>query len=168
MSAGLPSSGAIIDIYGNKSGLSPSALKTLERIYRRKVPSDQLITAELSRALVEASMETGRQVGALVHRSGQVDYVIVGDSSKLMLPDIGRLRAAEGRFRGLRLAHTHVRGEPLTQDDLVDLVRLRLDMVIAIHVHRASQGRSLRLELLRFLELSVVAQKQKVQKRTLH
>jgi GTP-binding protein HflX len=49
-----------------------------------------------------------------------------------MLPDIGRLRAAEGRFRGLRLVHTHVRGEPLTKDDLVDLVRLRLDLVAAI------------------------------------
>jgi GTP-binding protein HflX len=27
-------------------------------------------------------------------------YVIVGDATKLMLPDIGRLRAAEGRLRG--------------------------------------------------------------------
>jgi GTP-binding protein HflX len=88
-------------------------------------------------------METGRQVGALVHRSGQIDYVIVGDSGQLMLPDIGRLRAAEGRFRGLRLVHTHVRGEPLTQDDLVDLVRLRLDMVIAIQLSPDGEARSL-------------------------
>jgi GTP-binding protein HflX len=73
-------------------------------------------------------------VGALVHRSGQVDYVVVGDAGKLMLPDIGRLRASEGRFRGLRLIHTHVRGEPLTRDDLVDLVRLRLDLVAAIQM----------------------------------
>jgi GTP-binding protein HflX len=68
----------------------------------------------------------------LVHRSGQVDSVVVGDASRLMLPDVGRLRAAEGRFRGLRLVHTHLRGEPLTRDDLVDLVRLRLDLVAAI------------------------------------
>ncbi len=78
----------------------------------------------------------------LVHRSGQVDYVIVGDAGKLMLPDIGRLRAAEGRFRGLRLVHTHVRGEPLTRDDLVDLVRLRLDLVAAIQI--APSGRAAR------------------------
>ncbi len=51
-----------------------------------------------------------------------------------MLPDIGRLRAAEGRFRGLRLVHTHVRGEALTRDDLVDLVRLRLDLVCALQI----------------------------------
>jgi GTP-binding protein HflX len=61
-----------------------------------------------------------------------VDYVVIGDAGKLMLPDIGRLRAAEGRFRGLRLVHTHVRGEPLTKDDLTDLVRMRLDLVAAI------------------------------------
>ncbi len=96
---------------------------------------------ELVRSLVEASVEAGRQVGALVHRSGQVDYVVVGDAGKLMLPDIGRLRAAEGRFRGLRLIHTHVRGEPLTKDDLVDLVRLRLDLVAAIQLAPTGEPR---------------------------
>jgi GTPase len=84
-------------------------------------------------------------VGALVHRSGQVDYVVVGDAGKLMLPDIGRLRAAEGRFRGLRLVHTHVRGEPLTRDDLVDLVRLRLDLVCAIQIGARGDVRSMHL-----------------------
>ncbi|HEY8077260.1 MAG TPA: GTPase HflX [Labilithrix sp.] len=130
-------------LYGNTSGLSPSATKTLERIYRRRVPLDDLSTTELTRSLVEASVETGRQIGALVHRSGQVDYVVVGDAGKLMLPNIGRLRAAEGRFRGLRLVHTHVRGEPLTRDDLVDLVRLRLDLVCAIQLSPRGEARSL-------------------------
>ena len=60
-----------------------------------------------------------------------------------MLPDIGRLRAAEGRFRGLRLVHTHVRGEPLTRDDLVDLVRLRLDLVCAIQLTTRGEARTL-------------------------
>lgn len=82
-------------------------------------------------------------MGALVHRSGQVEWVVVGDAGKLMLPDIGRLRAAEGRFRGLRLVHTHVRGEPLTRDDLVDLVRLRLDLVCAIQLSTRGDARSM-------------------------
>src|SRR5882757_3877770 len=60
-----------------------------------------------------------------------------------MLPDIGRLRAAEGRFRGLRLIHTHVRGEALTRDDLVDLVRLRLDLVAAIQMAPGGDPRSI-------------------------
>lgn len=106
------------------------------------MPLDDLSTPELTKTLVEASVETGRQVGVLVHRSGQVDYVVVGDAGRLMLPDIGRLRAAEGRFRGLRLVHTHVRGEPLTHDDLVDLVKLRLDLVCAIQVGHGGVARS--------------------------
>ncbi len=88
-------------------------------------------------------MESGRQVGVLVHRSGQVDYVIVGDAGQLMLPDIGRLRAAEGRFRALRLVHTHLRGEPLTHDDLVDLVRLRLDLVAALQLSPRGEVRGI-------------------------
>src|SRR4051812_28195628 len=106
-------------IHGNTTGLSPNAVKLLERIYRRKVPIEHIATPELIKSLAEASQEAGRQVGALVHRSGEVDYVIAGESTKLVLPDIGRLRAAEGRFRALRLVHTHIFGEGLTRDDLV-------------------------------------------------
>ncbi|MBI2394261.1 MAG: GTPase HflX [Deltaproteobacteria bacterium] len=124
----------LIELFGNTTGLSPSATRVLERIYRRRVPISQITTRELAQALCDASRETGRQVGALVHRSGQVEHVIVGDAGRLFLPDVGRLRAAEGRFRGLRLVHTHLRNEPLTRDDLVDLVRLRLDLVAAIQV----------------------------------
>ena len=133
----------MVDVYGNKTGLAPSALRSLERIYRRRVPSDRIVTPELVRSLAEASRETGRQVGALVHRSGEIDYVIVGSATSLMLPDIGRLRAAEGRFRALRLVHTHLFGEPLTRDDLVDLTRLRLDLVAAVLLTREGEPRSL-------------------------
>jgi GTPase len=133
----------MVEVYGNKSGLAPSAVRALERIYRRRVPSDRIMTPELVRSLCEASRETRRQVGALVHRSGEVDCVIVGDASSLMLPDIGRLRAAEGRFRALRLVHTHLYGEPLTRDDLVDLTRLRLDLVAAIILTPEGEPRSI-------------------------
>lgn len=131
------------EVYGNIKGLPPSALRALERIYRRRVPLDRIATPELARSLIEASRETKRQVGALVHRSGQVDYVVVGDAARLMLPDIGRLRAAEGRFRALRLVHTHLYNEPLTKDDLVDLVRLRLDLVAAILLGSDGEPRSM-------------------------
>lgn len=119
-------------IDGNTAGLSPHSIQMLERLYRRKVPLTEIASAELIKTLVDASKEAGRQVGVLVHRSGVVDRVIVGDSSRLMLPDIGRLRAAEGRLRALRLVHTHLHGEELTRDDYLDLVRLRLDLVCAL------------------------------------
>ncbi|GMV17229.1 MAG: GTPase HflX [Polyangiaceae bacterium] len=131
------------EVYGNTTGLSPSAQKALERIYRRRVPLDRIATPELVRSLSEASRESQRQVGALVHRSGQVDYVVVGSPTGLMLPDIGRLRAAQGRFRALRLVHTHLFNEPLTRDDLVDLTRLRLDLIAAVLLSREGEPRSM-------------------------
>ena len=121
-----------MEIYGDTSGLSPSETKALQRIYRRRVPLDRLTTPDLTRALVGVSHATGRQVGVLVDRRGTVHHVILGDASKLMLPDVGRMRAGAGRLRGLRLIHTHLRNEPLSRDDLVDLTRLHLDMVVAI------------------------------------
>ena len=121
-----------MQIYGDTSDLSPSETKALQRIYRRRVPLDRLTTPELTRALVGVSHATGRQVGVLVDRRGAVHHVILGDASKLMLRDVGRLRAGAGRLRGLRLIHTHLRNEPLSRDDLVDLTRLRLDLVVAI------------------------------------
>lgn len=122
------------NIHGNTAGLSPSETKALQRIYRRRVRFDVLTTPELTRSLCEVSHSTGRQVGVLVDRSGRVTHVIVGDSSKLWLPDVGRFRGGEGRLRGLRLIHTHLANEPLSRDDLVDLTRLRLDLIAAICV----------------------------------
>jgi len=132
-----------LQIHGNTNGLSPSQRKALERIYRRRVPSDRLTTPELTRALCDVSHGTGRQVGVLVERTGQVAYVVVGDSARLMLPDLGRHRAGSGRFRGLRLLHTHLRSEPLSRDDLVDLTRLRLDLVAALCVSPQGQPQTL-------------------------
>jgi len=121
-----------LEIHGNTTGLSASDLRTIERLYRRRVPAQQIASPELAKNLAEASSSTGRQVGVLVSRAGQVESVIVGDATKIFLPDIGRLRAAAGRLRGIRLVHTHLRGESLTRDDLVDLYRLRLDLVCAL------------------------------------
>lgn len=59
---------------------------------------------------------------------------MVGDNRGIELPDFKRVRVATGRFRGLRCVHTHLRGEPLTQDDLTDLALLRLDLMAAIDV----------------------------------
>jgi GTP-binding protein HflX len=64
---------------------------------------------------------------------------MVGDASKIVLPDVGRMRGGQGRFRGLRLVHTHLRGESLTRDDLTDLALLRLDLVAAITVDAAGR-----------------------------
>ena len=104
----------------------------LERIYRRRMASHEVVSDELASFLCECSREVKRQVGVLIDRSGTVTHVIVGDPHRLLLPDLGRQRAGRGRLRGLRLVHTHLRAEPLTRDDLMDLAKLRLDLVAAI------------------------------------
>ena len=63
---------------------------------------------------------------------------MVGDSDRVYLPDIGRQRAGQSRFRGVRLIRTNLRGDlrevELTRDDLTDLSQLQLDMVMTIAV----------------------------------
>jgi GTPase len=122
------------DLTGHLEGLKPSDLKAIERIYRRQIPPEDILSDELATYLCGLSRSIERQIGLLCNRRGEIEHVFVGDSSKLMLPDFGRLRAGHGRFRGLRLVHTHLRNEPLSRDDLVDLALLRLDLVAAIGV----------------------------------
>ncbi len=109
-------------------------MRTLERTYRRRVPPHQVVSPELARHLASISREIERQVGVLISRDGGIQKVIVGDATQLMIPEIGRLRGGTGRFRGLRLIHTHLRGEALTQDDLNDLALLRLDLMAVVNV----------------------------------
>jgi GTP-binding protein HflX len=40
-------------------------------------------------------------------------------------------------LRGLRLIHTHLQGEPLTEEDLTDLALLRLDMMVVLNINGA-------------------------------
>jgi GTPase len=122
------------EVFGNTLGLKPSQLHALRRTYRRRVDAEDVVSPELARHLTEVSIETGRQIGVLLDRKGDVDAVIVGDARKLELPDVGRARAGSHRLRGLRLVHTHLHGEPLTRDDHTDLALLRLDLVAAVEV----------------------------------
>ena len=107
-------------------------MRRLERLFRRRVPPDLLLTQELARQLTEISREIRRQVGVLVDRRGDVQHVMVGDAHSIDLPDWGRLRAGRGRLRGLRCIHTHLGGEGLTRDDKTDLLLLRLDAMVTI------------------------------------
>jgi GTP-binding protein HflX len=123
-----------IQVFGKTHGLKASQIRQLERLFRRRVPADQLLTQELARQLTEISLEIRRQVGVLVDRRGDVKHVMVGDSHSIELPEWGRLRAGRGRLRGLRCIHTHFGAEGLTRDDKTDLLLLRLDAMVTIGV----------------------------------
>ncbi len=121
-------------IYGSTTGLKPSQIKALERIYQRRLPASEVMTPELARYLTEQSRELRRQIGLIVDRSGEVKYVVLGDDRGLVIPDLTDFGLGRSGLRGLRCFHTHLKGEPISQDDLNDLALLRLDMMISIAV----------------------------------
>jgi GTPase len=125
---------SISSVLGNTLGLKPNQLRRIEKLYTRRIPPNQILTAEFARQLAELSHETRRQIGVLIDRKGHIEYVMVGDNRRIELPDFKRIRVDTGRFRGLRCVHTHLRGEDLTQDDLTDLALLRLDLMVAVDV----------------------------------
>lgn len=120
-------------IVGQTQTLKPHQRKRLEATYRRKVPGDAWASAELLRHLTQLSRELGRQVGVLIDRRGEVTKVMVGDATRLYLPDLGRARAGASRLRGVRLVRTELRPSGLSRDDIADLSKLRLDAVIVVH-----------------------------------
>lgn len=125
--------------------MKANQLDTLQRIYRRSIPPEQVITRELAQYIAAASRDLRRQIGLLVDRRGRIVHVVVGDATKLFLPELGRQRAGRSRFRGLRLVHTHIQGEGLSRDDLTDLSLLQLDVVAVLQVDE--EGSALTIEL---------------------
>lgn len=103
-------------------------------MYRRRLPPDRVITQELARSLTELSRDIRRQIGLLVSRRGETEYVIVGNHRQILIPALDGFRSSSSRFKGLRLLHTHLNHEDLTDDDLTDLALLRLDLVCAVEV----------------------------------
>jgi len=60
--------------------------------------------------------------------------VIVGDAKGIFIPGLENFPLGRSALRSLRLVHTHLKNEPLNQDDLTDLALLRLDIIAAIGV----------------------------------
>ncbi len=77
----------------------------------------------------------------LIARDGIVTHVIVGDAKGIFIPSLEDYPLGRKALRGLRLVHTHLRNEELTQDDLTDLALLRLDLVAAIGVKDGGIGK---------------------------
>jgi len=109
-------------------------MKALKRLLSKKVARDQIISPEMARAVSELSFQLNRQIGLLIHRSGKVESVIVGNFSGILIPSLGNIRTAGGRLKGLRLIHTHLAGEEISDEDLMDLLFLRLDLLTVLKV----------------------------------
>ena len=112
--------------------MKSSQIQALERLFRRRIPPAEFCTHELAARLIELSSDIRRQLGILVNRSGMVEYVIVGDEKGLVIPTLEDYPLGKRSLRGLRLIHTHLRHENITEDDLTDLSLLRLDLLAAL------------------------------------
>jgi GTPase len=123
------------EVFGKTQGLKASQLRRLERLYQRSPSSQVVCEPAFARALTEASADLSRYVGVLASRRGDVEHVILGEPTRLYLPDIGRLRAGAGRLRGLRLLVAKPatsRTMTLDGDLITDLERLQLDAVLVL------------------------------------
>ncbi len=62
--------------------------------------------------------------------------VLVGTPAGILIPELPRSREGTGRLRGLRLLHTHLTPDGLTQEDLMDLLFLRFDSIAVLCVDK--------------------------------
>lgn len=132
MRPALPRRVPIKEVFGNLAGLKSSQIQALERLYRRRVPVAEFCSHDLALRLVELSDELRRQICILVSRSGIVEYVIVGDEKGVVIPELRDYPLGKRVMRGLRLIHTHLKNEPISEDDLTDLSLLRFDLLAAL------------------------------------
>lgn len=125
-------------IHGDLSKLKASQIKALEKLYKRRIQAQHIVSNEFATQLTFIADELRRVVAVLVDRKGRVEAVMVGDAQRVYLPDIGRQRVGGGRFRGIRLIRTtfstEQRRAELAPDDLSDLAQLQLDMAISVAV----------------------------------
>lgn len=124
---------------GHLQGLKPSQLAALNRLFNRRFPAEDVYTVEQARELALLSRAIGRQIGLLIGRKGRVQTVIVGKAGSILIPELPRGRSGSERLRGLRLLHTHLTPDGLSQEDLMDMLFLRLDAVIVLTVSPAGE-----------------------------
>jgi GTP-binding protein HflX len=123
---------------GNTVGLKASQVRALERLGTRRFPSVGGYTLDQARELAAVSFGIGRQVGLLIDRKGRPAMILVGTPRGILIPELDRARLGATRLRGLRLLHTHLAGEALSEEDLTDMLFLRLDSVAALTVGDAA------------------------------
>lgn len=132
-------------IEGNITGLKPKQLKDLEKIFRRRLNQEQIISGELCRYLAGLAHEIGRQIAILINRRGYITHVVVGTNQRITLPSLHEYRLGHGRLRGLRCIHVHLGSRPLDTEDLTDLAMLRLDLMGVINTTSSGLPTSLQL-----------------------
>lgn len=119
----------ISNIRGQIAGLRASQVAAIERLYRRRVPFDKVVSLEFAKAMAQLTLDIRRPLGVLLTRRGQVQEVIVGTELTLSSTTTTLFRASSRSLRGLRFVRTQLHDQPLNQEALTDLAFLRLDLI---------------------------------------
>lgn len=121
--------------------MRPGQLKALSRLFHRRFPALSGFTVDQAREIALLSADMGRQIGLLISRKGIPELVVVGDAHRLVIPELARIRQAGSRLAGVRLLHTHLTDHLLSEEDLMDMVFLRLDAVTVLTVSPEGEPR---------------------------
>ncbi len=131
------------EISGKIQGLNASALRDLRRIGSKNLSPQEWVSLELLRAMGRSASRLRSMVGVLVDRKGSIKKTILGEATRLYLPDIGRTRGGTDRLRGLRLIvmvpvrqdHPSRRPIDVNSDFYTDCEKLRLDSVVIFEAY---------------------------------
>ena len=114
----------------------------MTRLYNRRFPGLGGYSLEQARELALLAEDISRQIGLLIDRKGRPVMVIIGERDSILIPELTGFRTSPGRLRGVRFLLTRFGETSISQEDLMDMVFLRLDTVAVLSV---KQGMPCRL-----------------------
>lgn len=120
-------------ISGNTAGLKPAQFRALDRLSSRRIAPESIIDRETARQLAALSFALNRQLGLLIHRSGQIESVLVGDFDRITIPALPGQGSGK-RLCGLRCVRTALGPGGITDEDIMDLACLRLDLFSVLNL----------------------------------
>lgn len=112
------------EIHGNIKGIKNSLLAEMECLYNVQVDKSQLVTEELCTLMAQYTNAINREISVFLDRNGKIEWVSVGDSNTVELPNLNN-RRSDSRLCGYRCVHTHPGGDSTLSG--VDLSALRLN-----------------------------------------
>ena len=114
-------------IRGDLRGLAPAEKQQIERLARRRVPPNQIVSNELAREMASISQRLNRRLGLLLDRAGRVEAISVGAAHSIEVPRKPSAPSGRMRFCTLRFITTRFVDEELPSDELSPLALHRLD-----------------------------------------
>lgn len=125
-------------------GLKKSELNQLNRLLKRRLPTDKVVTIDFAESVAEVSHNIGQAVSVVVNRRGQIVNVTLGQPWQVNVPELRQVRVGPGRLCGHRIIHTRLNYESnvkknstksgISDENLQCLARNRLDLLAQIGI----------------------------------